>query len=71
MASEQRAAARILPSPIDLALFMREFEHEVSAPYLPAPLVRLVTGAISRLARRRGKDARYLALREAPGASGR
>lgn len=69
MASEQQAAARRLPRPTDLMLFMREFQHEVSAPYLPAPLVRLVTAIVARLARRRGKDARYLALREGPGAS--
>ncbi|HEY7431723.1 MAG TPA: cupin domain-containing protein [Streptosporangiaceae bacterium] len=69
MAREQQAAARLLPRPTDLALFMRDFEREVSAPYLPAPLVRLVTAAITRLARRRGHDARYRALRESPGAS--
>jgi mannose-6-phosphate isomerase-like protein (cupin superfamily) len=70
MAQEQQAAARVLPRPTDLALFMRDFEHEVSAPYLPAPLVRLVTGAITRLVRRRGTDARYRALREGPGTGG-
>jgi quercetin dioxygenase-like cupin family protein len=68
MAREQQAAARLLPRPADLALFMRDFEHEVSAPYLPSVLVRLVTGAVAWLARRRGRDARYLALREGHGA---
>jgi quercetin dioxygenase-like cupin family protein len=68
MATDQQAAARMLPRPTDLALFMRDFQREVSAPYLPSPLVRLVTGLVARLARWRGKDARYLALREGTGA---
>ena len=43
MARDQHAAARRVPSLIDLALFMRDFEREVRAPYLPAALVRAVT----------------------------
>jgi quercetin dioxygenase-like cupin family protein len=65
MAEAQHAAGRRLPSPIDLALFMRDFEREVRAPCLPAPLVRAVAGAAARLARRRGLDARYRRLRDA------
>ena len=42
LAQDQHAAARRLPRPIDLALFMRDFEREVRAPYLPAMLVRAV-----------------------------
>jgi quercetin dioxygenase-like cupin family protein len=63
MATDQHAAARRLPRPLDLALFMRDFEREVRAPYLPAPLVRAVVRAAARLARRRGLDARYRRLR--------
>lgn len=65
LATEQRSAGRRLPRPADLALFMRDFGREVRAPYLPRPLVRLATGAVAGLARRRGRDARYLALRSA------
>jgi quercetin dioxygenase-like cupin family protein len=63
LAQAQHRAARRLPSPLDLALFMRDFEREVRAPYLPAALVRAVTRAASWLARRRGLDARYRRLR--------
>jgi len=63
LASEQHAGARRLPSPVDLALFMRDFEREVRAPYLPAALVRAVTRPAAWLARRSGLDARYRRLR--------
>ncbi len=63
MARDQHAAARHLPRPIDLTLFMRDFEHEVRAPYLPAALVRAVIRPAAWLARRRGLDARYRRLR--------
>jgi len=59
----QHAAARRLPRLLDLALFMRDFEREVRAPYLPAVLVRAVIRPAAWLARRRGLDARYRRLR--------
>jgi hypothetical protein len=71
MAQAQHAAARRLPSPVDLTLFMRDFEREVRAPYLPAALVRAVTRPAAWLAARCGADARYRQLRRsrAPGGS--
>lgn len=63
MAQQQRSAARLLPNPLYLALFMREFHREVRAPYLPAPLIRLVTASVATLARWCGLDAGYRALR--------
>ncbi len=63
-AQAQHAAARRLPSLIDLALFMRDFEREVRAPYLPAALVRAVVRPAAWLARRAGLDARYRRLRD-------
>lgn len=63
MAQAQHAAARRLPSPVDLALFMRDFEREVRAPYLPAALVGAVVRPLAWLARRRGLDAGYRRLR--------
>jgi quercetin dioxygenase-like cupin family protein len=65
MAQDQHAAARRLPSPVDLALFMRDFEQEVRAPYLPAALVRAVIRPAAWLAGRCGLDARYRRLRGA------
>jgi quercetin dioxygenase-like cupin family protein len=67
LAQEQHAAARRLPSPLALALFMRDFEREVRAPYLPAALVRAVTGPAAWLARRAGLDERYRRLRALAG----
>jgi mannose-6-phosphate isomerase-like protein (cupin superfamily) len=64
MAQDQHATARRLPRLLDLALFMRDFEREVRAPYLPAALVRLVVRPAAWLARRSGVDARYRSLRE-------
>jgi quercetin dioxygenase-like cupin family protein len=64
MATEQHAAARRLPRPLDLALFMRDFEREVRAPYLPAALVGAVVRPLAWLARRCGSGARYRRLRD-------
>lgn len=63
MAREQHAARRALPRPVDLALFMADFEREVRAPFLPLGLVRLATRRLAGLARRRGLDERYQRLR--------
>ncbi|GAA5028631.1 cupin domain-containing protein [Actinopolymorpha pittospori] len=51
--------ARRLPRPLELALFMREFEREVRAPYLPTFLVRGVVRPLAWLARGCGLDQRY------------
>jgi quercetin dioxygenase-like cupin family protein len=58
MAAEQHAAGRRLPSLPGLARFMRDFEPEVRAPYLPAALVRVVTRPLGWLAGRRPPGAR-------------
>jgi quercetin dioxygenase-like cupin family protein len=67
LAQDQHAAARRLPRLLDLALFMRDFEQEVRAPYLPAALVRAVVRPAAWLARRWGLDARYRRLRAPAG----
>jgi quercetin dioxygenase-like cupin family protein len=62
MASGTLDSARLLPSvprPHELVLFMRDFEDEVRAPYLPAALVRGVVRPLAWLIRRCGLDARY------------
>lgn len=63
MAQEQHAARRALPRPVDLALFMADFEREVRAPFLPRGLVRTAARCLARLARQRGLDQRYQRLR--------
>ncbi len=63
MARAQRSARRLLPNPVNLSLFMRDFAREVRAPYLPKPLVDLVTGTVAALARIFGLDASYRRLR--------
>jgi len=70
LATEQHAAARRLPRPVDLALFMRDFEREVRAPYLPTALVGAVIRPAAWLARRCGLDARYRRLRGRGGPGG-
>ncbi len=70
LAREQRAASRALPRPVELALFMADFEREVRAPYLPVGLVRILMRRIAVIARRRGLDRRYERLRQAALASG-
>jgi mannose-6-phosphate isomerase-like protein (cupin superfamily) len=70
LARDQASAGRSLPRLADLALFMRDFEPEVRAPYLPVVLVRAVTRPLAWLARRRPAGARYRRLRF-PGAGRR
>jgi quercetin dioxygenase-like cupin family protein len=65
VAREQHAAGRALPRPVDLALFMADFEREIRAPFVPSALMRTVTRAVAGVARRRGLDARYRRLRGA------
>lgn len=67
LASEGRTLRSGLPKPLDLALFMREFEEEVRAPVAPG-LVRAVIAPLAWLADRRGLDQRYHAL---PGVAAR
>jgi mannose-6-phosphate isomerase-like protein (cupin superfamily) len=54
---------RQLPRPIDLVLFLSDFEREVAVPVIPARLVRAGIAAIAALARRAGLDRRYRQLR--------
>ncbi len=50
-----------MPKPLELALFMREFEQEVQAPLAPG-LVRAVMAPLGWMAAHRGLDQRYWAL---------
>jgi quercetin dioxygenase-like cupin family protein len=66
LAREGRTTATGMPHPLDMALFMREFDAEVKAPYVPAALVRAVMAPLAWLARRRGLDSRYRPAPSAP-----
>ena len=66
LAREGRTTPTGLPNPLELALFMREFEAEVRAPLAPAPAVRAVMAPLAWLARRQGLDARYHLTPSAP-----
>lgn len=62
MARETSQNARLLPSvprPHELVLFMRDFEREVRAPYLPSVIMRAVIWPLARLIGQCGLDARY------------
>jgi quercetin dioxygenase-like cupin family protein len=66
LAQEQHAAGRRLPRPVDLALFMADFEHEVRAPFLPTAPVQRFMRWLAMRARRQGSDTRYQRLRMRP-----
>ncbi|HEY7175209.1 MAG TPA: cupin domain-containing protein [Micromonosporaceae bacterium] len=67
MARDQHAAGRSRPRLLELALFMRDFEQEVRAPYLPAAPVRVFMRALARVAAARGRDGSYRRARTVAG----
>jgi mannose-6-phosphate isomerase-like protein (cupin superfamily) len=48
-----------MPKPLELALFVRDFEREVRAPFPPASVVRAIMAPLVWLAARRGLDEHY------------
>jgi quercetin dioxygenase-like cupin family protein len=67
LAGEGRTLRSGMPRPLELAVFMREFEAEVRAPLAPG-VVRAVMAPLAWMAIRRGLDQRY---RELVGPAGR
>jgi quercetin dioxygenase-like cupin family protein len=65
LAAEGRTFKSGLPKPLDLALFMREYEQEVRSPVAPG-LVKLSLTPLVLAARMRGLDRRYPGLRQEP-----
>jgi mannose-6-phosphate isomerase-like protein (cupin superfamily) len=59
LAREGRTLPNGMPSPLDFALFLEEFEREVAIPAVPRALVRAAIAPLARAARRRGLDERY------------
>ena len=67
LAQDQYAEGHAFPQLFDLALFMRDFDAEVQAPYIPAWLVRGFVRPVAWLARKLGRDTRYRRWRELVG----
>src|SRR3712207_1736938 len=59
LAQQGRTNRKGMPRPLELALFVREFEREVRVPLVPAGLVRAALAPLARLAESRGLDERY------------
>ncbi|MBO0708061.1 MAG: cupin domain-containing protein [Candidatus Dormibacteraeota bacterium] len=54
LAREGRTLANGTPRPLEMALFLKEFEQEVRVPWVPAPVVGMFTASLTRMAERRG-----------------
>jgi mannose-6-phosphate isomerase-like protein (cupin superfamily) len=59
LAREGRTNRKGMPKALELALFVREFEREVRAPFPPAGVVRTVMAPLAWLASIQGLDERY------------
>jgi len=59
LAEDGRTTGKGMPKPLDLALFVREFQREVRAPFPPAPVVPAMLAPLAWMASRRGHAARY------------
>lgn len=59
LAKEGRTNRKGMPKPLDLALFVTEYEDEVRAPFPPAPVVKALMSPLAWIARRRGRADRY------------
>lgn len=62
IAREQHAAGRVFPRLGVIALFMRDFEAEVAAPFAPA-IVRRAARLVATMTERHGPGMRYRGLR--------
>jgi quercetin dioxygenase-like cupin family protein len=65
LARDGRTLPSGMPKPLELALFMREFEREVRAPLAPE-LVRAATAPLAWLAARRGLTRRFARVPATP-----
>jgi quercetin dioxygenase-like cupin family protein len=59
LAREGRAFSNGMPKPLDLALFVREFEREVRAAFPPLWMQRIALAPLAWLGSKRGYGARY------------
>jgi quercetin dioxygenase-like cupin family protein len=65
LANEGRTTSKGMPRPLDLALFVREYDAEVRAPFPPAWLQRATMAPLAWVARKRGLAERYARVRPA------
>ena len=65
LAEEGRVTSKGMPKPLELALFVREFRHEVRGPGTPGWAQRAALAPLAWIARRRGRAERYTAPRPA------
>lgn len=59
LAEEGKTNRKGMPKPVHLALFVREFEREVRAPFPPPAVVKALMAPLAALGRKRGHAARY------------
>ena len=59
LAEDGRVTRKGMPRPLELALFVREFEREVRAPFPPPFAVRAAMAPLAWMADRRGYGERY------------
>jgi len=59
LSREGRTTRKGVPKPLELALFVREFEREVRASLVPASVVRAAMAPFAWLASSRGLAGRY------------
>jgi hypothetical protein len=59
LAEEGKTLRNGMPKPVHLALFVREFRHEVQAPFPPAWMQRASLAPLAAIGRARGHAERY------------
>ena len=59
LAEEGKTNRKGMPKPVHLALFVREFEREVRAPFPPPAVVKALMAPLARYGRKRGHAERY------------
>jgi mannose-6-phosphate isomerase-like protein (cupin superfamily) len=59
LATEGKTNRKGMPRPVHLALFVREYENEVRAPFPPPAVVRALMAPLAAIGRARGHDERY------------
>lgn len=66
LAEDGRTTRKGMPKPLDMALFVREFDAEVRGPFVPLWLQRATLAPLAWLAHRRGHGERYAAPQVQP-----
>ena len=65
LATEGKTNRKGMPKPVHLALFVREYENEVRAPFPPPAVVRALMAPLAAIGRARGHADRYAAPKPA------